>query len=108
MASELFSSKHTKILEGEWGDTPWEFYLSPKSPPRELCTAVACLAIQASSDSIVLTRNRRGWEMLGGHIEEGESIEDAVIREAKEEGGFSPDSCTQFGYRKVTPKEPTS
>jgi 8-oxo-dGTP pyrophosphatase MutT (NUDIX family) len=107
MSFETFD-KQTKILEGSWNEnTSWEFYLSPKSPPRELCTAIACLAILKSTDSIVLTRNQRGWEMLGGHIEEGESLEETVIREAREEGGFIPDSCTLFGYRKVIAKEPT-
>ncbi|HSW65671.1 MAG TPA: NUDIX hydrolase [Bacillota bacterium] len=57
---------------------------------------------------IVLTKNDRGWEMLGGHIDDGESIEDALIREAQEEGGFIPHQYKLFGYRKIIPKQPVA
>ena len=88
---------------GRWGnDTRWEFHLSETLPPSNLCSAVFCLAIVgASLDSIVLARNKRGWELLGGHIEPGEPIESALIREAMEEGGFRPTWYRPFGHRKV-------
>lgn len=44
--------------------------------------------------------------MLGGHIEPGEQIEEALLREAVEEGGFYPTRYKQFGYRKVIAHEP--
>jgi 8-oxo-dGTP diphosphatase len=37
---------------------------------------------------MVFNRKRNGWEMPGGHIEEDESPEQAIMREYLEESGF--------------------
>ncbi|RDW20811.1 ADP-ribose pyrophosphatase [Oceanobacillus chungangensis] len=37
---------------------------------------------------ILLVKTRRGWEFPGGYIEEKEAIEQAAIREVKEESGI--------------------
>jgi 8-oxo-dGTP pyrophosphatase MutT (NUDIX family) len=44
--------------------------------------------------------------MLGGHIEPNETIEQALMRECLEEGGFTPESYQLFGYRKISAKQP--
>jgi 8-oxo-dGTP pyrophosphatase MutT (NUDIX family) len=75
-------------------------------PDIALCTAVYCLAIIRETGEVVLTRNKRGWEMLGGHINPGETVEEALIREAVEEGGFYPSDYMLYGYNRVTAKEP--
>lgn len=75
-------------------------------PDTSLCTAVYCLAIIPSTKQVVLTRNHRGWEMLGGHIEPGETIEEALLRECLEEGGFTPENYQLFGYRRITAQRP--
>jgi 8-oxo-dGTP diphosphatase len=35
----------------------------------------------------------RHWDTIGGHVEDGESLDDALVREAQEEVGVTP---TQF------------
>jgi 8-oxo-dGTP pyrophosphatase MutT (NUDIX family) len=95
-----------KILTGDWGeDITWEFYISNEMPPTELCTSVMCVAM-TGLDEFVLTHNHRGWELPGGHIESGENIEDTLLRELKEEAGFSPEVHKLFGYRKLTTRVP--
>ena len=37
---------------------------------------------------MVYNQKRRGWEMPGGHIEEGETPEEAAVREFSEESGY--------------------
>src|SRR5437879_10403400 len=34
----------------------------------------------------------RHWDTIGGHVEDGESLDDALIREVQEEGGVTPTS----------------
>jgi len=93
-----------KILSGAWDDNvSWEFYISENLPPKELCTATFCVGMY--KDKIVLTRSHRGWELLGGHIEKGETIAEALEREALEEGGFKIDRYKLFGYRKYIAKK---
>ncbi len=54
---------------------------------------VACALIyDESREKIVMVRNKKGessyWSVPGGAVEEGETLEQAVIRETKEESGF--------------------
>lgn len=96
-----------KILEGSWdGNTSWEFYLDESLPDGAICTSVSCLALIGTAKDIVLTRNRRGWEMPGGHIEPGETLEDTLKREALEEGGYVPSRYRLYGYRRVSSIRP--
>lgn len=95
------------ILTGNWDDNQsWALYQDDEMPEIALCTAVYCLSILPQTKQVVLTRNHRGWEMLGGHVEPGETIEQALLRECLEEGGFTPESYQLFGYRKITAKQP--
>lgn len=92
---------------GNWNDTTtWERYVTTAMPPEELCSAASCVAI-TSDEKIVLTRVKRGWGMLGGHIEKGESPVDAMRREALEEGGFVVENYMPCGYLKITATKPT-
>jgi ADP-ribose pyrophosphatase YjhB (NUDIX family) len=94
------------LEKGNWSEKiAWELYVGTKLPPAELCTAAFCLAIN-NDRKIVLMRAERGWSLLGGHIEEGETVEEAVIRESQEEGGFTPDQLQQFAFRKIISSEP--
>lgn len=92
------------ITTGKWGkNITWEIHRSGDLPPAELCTAVACVALTGVHlDEIVLARNKRGWEVLAGHIEPGETLDQALAREALEEGGFRISKSVPFGYRKIT------
>ena len=38
---------------------------------------------------MVYNGRRRGWEMPGGHVEEGETSAQAAARETEEESGYS-------------------
>ena len=93
------------IAVGDWGENiSWELYETFALPPTELCTAVMCVAI--AGEKVVLACSERGWGMLGGHIEDGESPDQALRREALEEGGFSIEQYELFAVRKITAKVP--
>ena len=38
---------------------------------------------------MVYNERRKGWEMPGGHVEEGETSAQAAARESEEESGYS-------------------
>lgn len=86
-----------------WGDesVEWELYGSSTLPKPEDCTAAFCVAI-TREDKIVLEREERGWGMIGGHIDDGEDIEQALARECLEEGGFIVKAPVLFGERSGT------
>ena len=93
------------IQKGSWGnDTGWEFFLSQYLPKnaQKLSTAVFCIV--KYHDKYILTKNHRGWEFAGGHIEADESIEQAMQREVKEEVGATLVNWKLIGYRQITSK----
>ncbi|UOQ87477.1 NUDIX hydrolase [Gracilibacillus salinarum] len=56
-------------------------------PPKHIVSAAS--VIRNDKNEILLIKGpKRGWEMPGGQVEEGESLQDAAIRETKEESGI--------------------
>ncbi|MBM7553066.1 NUDIX hydrolase [Thalassobacillus pellis] len=56
------------------------------TPPKHVVSA-ATIILNEANEILLIKGPRRGWEMPGGQIEEGESLREAAIREAKEECG---------------------
>ncbi|MGE7661163.1 NUDIX hydrolase [Peribacillus sp. NPDC097197] len=57
------------------------------SPPKHIVSA-ATIVINEQGEILLIKGPRRGWEMPGGQVEEGESLKEAAIRETKEETGM--------------------
>ena len=84
MASEVV----VRDEEREFGPNRFRLtvMLTDELPPRDHVSAAHCLAF--AGDRIVLARHvEREWTIPGGHVEPGESVEDAMRREALEEAG---------------------
>jgi 8-oxo-dGTP diphosphatase len=57
------------------------------NPPKHIVSAAA-IVINDQNEILLIKGPRRGWEMPGGQVEEGESLQSAAIRETKEESGI--------------------
>lgn len=94
------------LTEATWEDSaPWKFIVSKEKPDSNLCTAAFC--VTSHHGALLLIQNRkRGWEIPGGHIDEGEETEQALIREVMEETGAVIENPQMFGYKIVLPVSP--
>ena len=57
------------------------------SLPKHIVSA-ATVVINEKKELLLIKGPKRGWEMPGGQVEEGESLKDAAVRETKEESGI--------------------
>jgi ADP-ribose pyrophosphatase YjhB (NUDIX family) len=64
-------------------------------PVREEISAVFLLAFQ-QGESVLSVRNERGWDIPGGHLEEGEDLMNGLRREVQEEAGATFEEATPF------------
>jgi 8-oxo-dGTP diphosphatase len=62
--------------------------------PKHIVSA-ATIVVNDQNEILLIKGPRRGWEMPGGQVEEGESLKEAAIRETKEESGIDID-VTKF------------
>lgn len=70
------------------------------SPPIELITSASVYSFH--EDRILLVNlASRGWDIPGGHLEPGESPEQDVRRETKEESGAELNQVRLLGYHHV-------
>lgn len=59
-----------------------------KVPVDELELRVGVYAVIIEDNKILLTRQWDGYSLIGGGLEKGETVEEAIIREVKEESGL--------------------
>lgn len=86
----------TLVHRGEWtSGSSWEIHVVDYVPDESLVTAVLGFAYD-SDGKIILTRNHRGWDLPGGHVEPGETIIEALHREMHEEAGIHITAQKQF------------
>lgn len=95
-----------KILQIErniaWLPQPNEgrIVLSTQPPPQELTATALVLAF--AGDHLLQTRlSKRGWDIIGGHIEPGETQEEAARREAYEEAAARLGPLHMLGYQRL-------
>src|SRR5579885_1467183 len=95
-----------KILQIEhnisWLPQPNEgrIVLSTQPPPQEL-TATAMVLAFIGNRLLQTNLRKRGWDIIGGHIEPGEALEEAARREAYEEAGARLGPLHMLGYQRL-------
>lgn len=97
-------SSTEKVIQIEH-NIPWlpqpnegHIVLSAQLPPLELSATAFVLAF--SEDCMLQTKLvKRGWDLVGGHIEPGETPEEAARREAYEEASARLGPLHLLGYQ---------
>lgn len=55
------------------------------SPPKHILSAAA-IVLNEKDEILLIKGPKRGWEMPGDQVEEGESLKEAAVREVRESG----------------------
>ncbi len=83
-----------------------ETYLSDELPPLELCTSAYSLVFKdgafLQTDLREGERNTRALDIPGGHIDQGETPEQAVTRETFEETGVHVENPKLVAFKQIT------
>jgi mutator protein MutT len=81
---------------------------APDSEGQQMRLPISIKGVLIHRGRVLLLRNERGeWELPGGHLDAGETPEEAVVREIREETGLSATvtSLVDAWVFQVTPKE---
>lgn len=79
-----------------------EIILSSEVAPVELTRTAFMIPVREDGAVVLAVNRRRGLEIAGGHVEEGETLEEAASREAYEETGAWVADAQPIGYLRMT------
>lgn len=83
-------------FSGSWGSgSEWDFVLAGVEPDLPVTSV---FGVFLENGKVGLTKNERGWELPGGHVNKGESHYDALVRELHEEVGVVIATAKLYGY----------
>jgi len=70
---------------------------------KDLIKQTYAVCFLENTDKIMIVHNGKKdtWGLIGGSVEEGESLEQTLRRELQEEGNLKLISCKALGYQKV-------
>ncbi len=99
MVIEEPSEYEGRIFQLKWTDVDTFDDLDP-----QLCTQT--YGVCFVDDKIVIGKNKKGtWSLIGGKIEPGETIEQALVREVQEESNMKVLKHRPLGNQQVTNPE---
>jgi 8-oxo-dGTP diphosphatase len=85
-----------------WPDTESEVRFIPSNIVPIDLPKTAAVIYAFKSDELLIIKNQRGWDIPGGHIEPGETPEQAIARELTEEAAARVEHIQLAGYLHVT------
>ena len=88
----------TAIWEGRLLTVTWD--CTPGLPPRKQTTQASGVCY-TSEGRILLVGDGKSWSLPGGHPEEGETIQEALRREVREEACALVERCVYLGTQRV-------
>lgn len=87
------------IFDGRTINLTW---IASETYPQDIPISQVSGFCTDDAGRVLLVKNKRGWAFPGGHPEAGESPEETLVREVKEEANVSLDSHRLIGYMDVS------
>lgn len=82
-----------------WLDMPHDYKVMMAQPVPDPSLATAAFLLPFHKGQLLMVQGRNeSWNFVGGHVERGESLEEAISREVFEETGTSPAYMAYLGY----------
>lgn len=78
--------------------------LDRRPPPAAHISTAHCLAFDGD-DLVLALHTARDWTIPGGHLEPGETAEEAMRREALEEAGITVGDPILFAHEQIDPHD---
>lgn len=82
-----------------WAEKPntYELWVGTAAPSPHTSASVL---VMSDEGLVCIEVLKRGWDIPGGHIEDGEGAIEAALREVQEEAGLTlaPDELTLYGW----------
>ncbi|MGU3568001.1 NUDIX hydrolase [Paenibacillus sp. D51F] len=90
-------------IEADWGGHLVRLTWLPGAVPGAGQTVTSVHGVCVDNGHILLVKvSGRGWNLPGGHVEEGESPEEALLRECMEEGCVRCGSSSLLGLIRIS------
>lgn len=85
-----------------WPETNSRVEFFPGTAFPELPVTAVKIYVFQDNELLLTNINARGWDLPGGHVEPGETPEQAIVRELHEETGAQVKRLRFIGYLKIT------
>jgi len=98
------------VEETSWEGRPLTVTWRDKSfvPPRELTSQASGLCFTNDGKIVLVTTDKKRWQLIGGHPQTGETVEHALIREVSEEACAMVTELSYLGSQEINdPQNPT-
>lgn len=73
-------------------------------PASDRITQVSAICVTAAGQVVLVSADGKSWGLPGGHPEPGESPEETLKREVREEACCTVERAEYLGYQKCTPE----
>src|SRR5512139_2617180 len=91
------------VEQSTWEGRPLivEWLSSPFTPPRDLVTQASGVCFTGDGEIVLVAGAQRAWSLPGGHPEPGETLEQALTREVREEACAGICHAVYLGVQQV-------